>query len=152
MIINAINGKPLPIYGKGLQIRDWLYVEDHARALVKVANEGVDGETYNIGGNNEKMNIEVVKTICRILDELVPNHPAGIDNYESLIAFVKDRPGHDIRYAIDASKIEQMLGWIPEETFETGMRKTVEWYLANETWWKRVQDGSYQGQRMGLGR
>lgn len=151
VILNAISGKKLPIYGKGNQIRDWLHVEDHARALVKVVLEGIDGETYNIGGHNEKTNLEVVKTLCRILDELVPDHPGEIESYEELITYVNDRPGHDIRYAIDASKIDHELDWRPNETFETGIRKTVEWYLNNKTWWKRVLDGSYQGERLGLG-
>ena len=148
VILNALDGKELPIYGKGDQIRDWLYVEDHARALYKVVTEGVIGETYNIGGHNEKQNIEVVRSICKILDELKPQ----TDNvsYESLIAFVKDRPGHDLRYAIDASKIESELGWTPEETFETGIRKTVKWYLDNLEWCRRVQDGSYQRERLGV--
>ncbi|MFT6734660.1 MAG: dTDP-glucose 4,6-dehydratase [Polaribacter sp.] len=145
VILNALEGKPLPIYGKGVQIRDWLYVEDHARALVKVVTEGVVGETYNVGGHNEKKNIEVVETICDILNELVPQK----SDYKELISFVKDRPGHDIRYAIDASKIEKELNWTPKETFETGLRKTVEWYLANAKWCKRVQDGSYQRERLG---
>lgn len=145
VILNALEGKPLPIYGEGDQIRDWLYVEDHARALVKVVTEGVVGETYNIGGNNEKKNIEVVETICDILNELVPQK----SDYKELISFVKDRPGHDIRYAINASKIEKELNWTPKETFETGLRKTVEWYLANAKWCKRVQDGSYQRERLG---
>jgi dTDP-glucose 4,6-dehydratase len=151
VILNAISGKPLPIYGKGEQIRDWLYVEDHARALVRVVLEGEDGQTYNIGGHNEMRNIDVVKTICSILDEVRPEHPDGIKRYEDLITHVTDRPGHDMRYAIDASRIKQTLGWVPEETFETGIRKTVEWYLDNERWWRRVQDGSYQGERLGLG-
>ncbi|RKG36799.1 dTDP-glucose 4,6-dehydratase [Acinetobacter rongchengensis] len=148
VILNALDGKPLPIYGKGDQIRDWLFVEDHARALYQVVTEGAVGETYNIGGHNEKQNIEVVKTICKILDELRPqeNH----QSYESLITFVKDRPGHDLRYAIDASKIKQDLGWVPEESFETGIRKTVEWYLNNLEWCRRVQDGSYQRERLGV--
>jgi len=145
MILNALAGKPLPVYGDGQQIRDWLYVEDHARALIKVATEGQVGETYNIGGHNEKANLSVVETLCDLLQELVPQETS----YRDLITFVTDRPGHDVRYAIDASKIERELGWVPEETFETGLRKTVQWYLANETWWKRVQDGSYQGQRLG---
>ena len=145
MILNALAGKPLPVYGDGQQIRDWLYVEDHARALIKVATEGQVGETYNIGGHNEKANLTVVETLCDLLQELVPNEKS----YRDQITFVTDRPGHDVRYAIDASKIERELGWTPAETFETGLRKTVEWYLANETWWKRVQDGSYQGQRLG---
>lgn len=151
MILNALDGKPLPIYGKGNQVRDWLYVDDHARALYLVANEGELGETYNIGGHNEKTNMEVVETLCGILDELAPDHPAGINHYSDLITFVKDRPGHDLRYAIDADKIERALGWQPEETFETGIRKTVEWYLDNSSWWERVLDGSYRGERLGLG-
>jgi dTDP-glucose 4,6-dehydratase len=150
MILNALQGKPLPVYGKGNQVRDWLFVEDHARALVEVATKGVVGETYNIGGHNEKQNIEVVKTVCRLLDELRPSEHAHIDRYEELITFVKDRPGHDVRYAIDASKIERQLGWRPQETFESGLRKTVEWYLNNEAWWQAVLDGSYQGERLGL--
>ena len=150
MILNALRGKPLPVYGKGNQVRDWLFVEDHARALVEVATKGVVGETYNIGGHNEKQNIEVVKTVCRLLDELRPSEHAHIDRYEELITFVKDRPGHDVRYAIDASKIERELGWRPQETFESGLRKTVEWYLNNEAWWQAVLDGSYQGERLGL--
>ena len=151
MIINALQGKALPVYGAGEQIRDWLYVEDHARALVKVVTEGQIGETYNIGGHNEKRNIDVVTTLCAILDELAPSQHEGIDNYAQLITHVADRPGHDLRYAIDASKIERELGWTPEETFETGLRKTVEGYLANEKWWGNVLDGSYQGERLGLG-
>lgn len=150
VILNAIHGKPLPVYGEGHQIRDWLYVEDHARALVKVVMEGEIGETYNIGGHNEKQNIEVVKTICSILDELRPEHPNDISSYAELITYVADRPGHDARYAIDASKIKRELGWVPEESFDTGIRKTVEWYLNNEDWWSRVLDGSYQGERLGL--
>ena len=142
VILNALEGKALPIYGKGDQIRDWLYVEDHARALYKVVTEGVVGETYNIGGHNEKQNIEVVKTICKNLDELRPQ--ANAEPYESLITFVKDRPGHDLRYAIDATKIGNELGWKPEETFETGIRKTVEWYLNNSEWVNRVKSGEYQ--------
>ncbi len=148
VILNALDGKSLPIYGKGDQIRDWLFVEDHARALYKVVTEGVVGETYNIGGHNEKQNIEVVKTICKILDELKPQ--ANQQAYETLITFVKDRPGHDLRYAIDATKIAHDLGWKPEETFETGIRKTVEWYLNNLEWCRRVQDGSYQRERLGV--
>ena len=148
VILNALDAKPLPVYGNGQQIRDWLFVEDHARALYKVVTEGVVGETYNIGGHNEKQNIEVVKTICKILDELKPQ--ANGQAYESLITFVKDRPGHDLRYAIDARKIAQDLGWKPEETFETGIHKTVEWYLNNLEWCRRVQDGSYQRERLGV--
>jgi len=132
-----------------MQIRDWLYVEDHARALYKVLIDGEIGETYNIGGHNEKANIEVVRTICQLLEELVPIKSNSIDKYEDLITFVKDRPGHDVRYAIDASKISRELNWKPVETFETGIRKTVQWYLENETWWHRVQDGSYSRERLG---
>lgn len=142
VILNALDAKPLPVYGNGQQIRDWLFVEDHARALYKVVTEGVVGETYNVGGHNEKQNIEVVKTICKILDELKPQ--ANGQTYESLITFVKDRPGHDLRYAIDATKIANELGWKPEETFETGIRKTVEWYLNNSEWVNRVKSGEYQ--------
>ena len=148
VILNALDAKPLPVYGNGQQIRDWLFVEDHARALYKVVTEGVVGETYNIGGHNEKQNIEVVKTICKILDELKPQ--ANGQAYASLITFVKDRPGHDLRYAIDATKIQNELGWTPAETFETGIRKTVEWYLNNLDWCHRVQDGSYQRERLGV--
>ncbi|MEI7368111.1 dTDP-glucose 4,6-dehydratase [Pectobacterium sp. 1950-15] len=150
VILNAVAGKPLPVYGDGAQIRDWLFVEDHARALYKVVTEGEIGETYNIGGHNERKNIEVVQTICALLEELAPNKPAGVEHYRDLITYVKDRPGHDMRYAIDAGKIERELGWRPEETFETGMRKTVSWYLNNEKWWRSVQDGSYAGERLGL--
>ncbi|WP_148250183.1 dTDP-glucose 4,6-dehydratase [Raoultella terrigena] len=150
IILNALDGKPLPVYGDGGQIRDWLYVEDHARALYKVVTEGIVGETYNIGGHNERKNIDVVKTICQLLEELVPVKPAGIGRYVDLITYVTDRPGHDMRYAIDADKIYKELGWKPKETFESGIRKTVEWYLANEVWWSRVKDGSYAGERLGL--
>ena len=150
IILNAISGKSLPIYGNGNQVRDWLYVEDHAKALIEVMFNGSNGETYNIGGHNEKTNLDVVKIICKILDEMVPNYPNNIDQYEELIMFVADRPGHDVRYAIDASKIQNKLGWIPEESFESGIRKTVEWYLKNIDWCNNVQDGSYQGQRLGL--
>ncbi|MGA9605910.1 MAG: dTDP-glucose 4,6-dehydratase, partial [Rouxiella badensis] len=150
IILNALEGKSLPVYGQGTQIRDWLYVEDHARALYKVVTEGKVGETYNIGGHNERKNIDVVKTICSLLNELVPAKPQGVADYADLITYVTDRPGHDLRYAIDASKIERELGWTPEETFESGIRKTVEWYLANEAWWSRVKDGSYAGERLGL--
>ena len=147
VILNALDGKPLPVYGNGQQIRDWLFVEDHARALYRVATEGIVGETYNIGGHNEKQNIEVIKTICQILDELEPQ--LNGQSYEKLMTFVKDRPGHDLRYAIDASKIERELGWKPQESFETGIRKTVQWYLDNLEWCRRVQDGSYQRERLG---
>lgn len=146
VILNALEGKPLPIYGKGDQIRDWLYVEDHARALYKVVKEGSPGETYNIGGHNEKQNIEVVNAICDILQELCPQE----HSYRDMITNVKDRPGHDMRYAINARKIERELGWVPQETFETGIRKTVEWYLKNLDWCRRVQDGSYNRERLGV--
>nr|WP_243887319.1 dTDP-glucose 4,6-dehydratase [Shewanella algae] len=149
MILNALDGKPLPIYGDGQQIRDWLFVEDHAKALHLVVTKGEIGETYNIGGHNEKANLEVVHTICNLLEELVPNKPLGVEKYADLITFVKDRPGHDVRYAIDASKIERELGWTPDESFETGIRKTVEWYLDNKNWWQRVLDGSYRLERIG---
>jgi len=145
VILNALEGKELPIYGKGDQIRDWLYVEDHARALYKVVTEGVVGETYNIGGHNEKQNIEVVQTICSILDTLVPK----TTKYAEQITFVTDRPGHDKRYAIDSSKMSAKLNWTPVETFETGLRKTVQWYLDNQTWCQNVQNGTYQRQRLG---
>ncbi|HGJ5867449.1 dTDP-glucose 4,6-dehydratase [Arsenophonus nasoniae] len=150
IILNAIAGKSLPVYGQGKQIRDWLYVEDHARALHLVISQADAGKTYNIGGHNERKNIDVVKTICDLLEELRPVKPNGVTHYRDLITYVTDRPGHDMRYAIDASKIEQELGWKPQETFESGMRKTVEWYLSNETWWRHVQDGSYAGQRLGI--
>ncbi|HAJ7367532.1 TPA: dTDP-glucose 4,6-dehydratase [Escherichia coli] len=149
-ILNALVGKPLPVYGNGEQIRDWLYVEDHARALYKVATEGKSGETYNIGGNNERKNIDVVRTICDILDKVVAQKPGNISHFADLITFVTDRPGHDLRYAIDAAKIQRDLGWVPQETFESGIEKTVHWYLNNQTWWQRVLDGSYAGERFGL--
>jgi len=145
IILNAIEDKDLPVYGTGNQIRDWLYVEDHARALVLVATQGKVGETYNIGGHNEMQNIDVVKMICSILDELVPK----TTKYENQIKYVADRPGHDMRYAIDATKIEKELGWIPQETFESGLRKTVQWYLNNQTWCRNVLDGGYQRERLG---
>ncbi len=161
VILNALEGKPLPVYGKGNQVRDWLYVEDHARALYTVLTAGKVGETYNIGGHNEKQNIDVVKSICELLEELAGDNPHSrasrpgqeIDpskaGFCSLITYVTDRPGHDLRYAIDASKIESELGWTPEESFETGLRKTVLWYLDNLQWCRRVQDGSYQRERLG---
>ncbi|MCL7743674.1 dTDP-glucose 4,6-dehydratase [Guyparkeria hydrothermalis] len=150
MILNALEGKPLPVYGKGEQIRDWLYVEDHARALHKVITAGEVGETYNIGGHNEKRNIDVVQKICVLIDELRPDSSTFRQPASSLITFVADRPGHDLRYAIDAGKIERELGWRPDETFETGIRKTVAWYLDNLDWCRRVQDGSYQRERLGV--
>ena len=149
MILNALDGKPLPVYGDGKQIRDWLYVEDHARALYLVVTQGKIGETYNIGGFNEKQNIQVVRTICELLEELAPNKPQGIAHYADLITHVTDRAGHDVRYAIDASKIQRELGWAPQETFESGIRKTVQWYLDNQAWWQRVLDGSYKLERLG---
>ena len=148
MILNALDGKALPVYGNGQQIRDWLFVEDHAKALYRVASQGKIAETYNIGGHNEKQNIEVVKAICTLLDELKPREDQ--QSYTSLITYVTDRPGHDVRYAIDASKIASELDWRPKETFETGLRKTVEWYLNNLQWCRRVQDGSYQCERLGV--
>lgn len=150
MIQNALSGQPLPIYGKGDQIRDWLFVEDHARALIRVAEKGRVGETYNIGGHNEMTNLEVVQMICAILERLKPEKPNGVNYYRDLITHVQDRPGHDQRYAIDATKIQLELGWYPEETFQSGLEKTVAWYLANQTWVARIRDGSYQGQRLGL--
>lgn len=144
VILNALAGKPLPVYGKGNQIRDWLFVEDHARALVLVATTGKIAETYNIGGHNEKQNIDVVKTICELLEELAPNKPQGINHYKDLITFVTDRAGHDLRYAIDASKIAKELNWTPHETFDSGIRKTVQWYLGNQDWCQHLQDGCYQ--------
>ncbi|MEZ9836957.1 dTDP-glucose 4,6-dehydratase [Vibrio sp. 10N.261.52.C11] len=146
VILNALEGKELPIYGKGDQIRDWLFVEDHARALYKVVTEGKVGETYNIGGHNEKKNLEVVNRICEILDTLVPKD----SKYAEQITYVQDRPGHDRRYAIDSSKMQRELGWVPEETFETGLKKTVQWYLDHSTWCQNVQDGSYQRERLGV--
>ncbi len=151
IILNALSGKPLPVYGDGSQIRDWLYVEDHARALYQVVTQGKVGETYNIGGHNEKTNLEVIHTVCALLEELAPQKPAGVAKYEDLITFVKDRPGHDARYAINAAKIGRELGWQPQETFDTGIRKTVVWYLENRDWWQNVLNGSYRLQRLGKG-
>lgn len=154
MILNALQGKSLPVYGDGSQIRDWLYVSDHARALYCVIREGRAGETYNIGGHNEKQNIEVVRTICAILEELVPDNPHSLKGgsptgFAGLITHVADRPGHDLRYAIDAGKIEAELGWVPLESFESGIRKTIQWYLDNRDWWQGVLDGSYRLERLG---
>ncbi len=149
VILNAIHGRPLPVYGDGLQIRDWLFVEDHARALCEVVCRGIAGETYNIGGHNEKTNLEVVEALCDLLEELAPDKPAGVERYRDLITFVRDRPGHDLRYAIDAGKIERELGWRPQETFESGIRKTVQWYLHNQVWWQRVLSGQYRPERLG---
>ncbi len=159
IILNCLDGKPLPVYGKGANVRDWLYVEDHARALLLVNEKGKLGETYNVGGHNERTNLEVVKTVCRILDELKPmestgslatTHPA--QGYESLITFVADRPGHDLRYAIDPAKLMNELGWKPRENFETGIKKTVQWYLDNEWWWGPIHKGRYSGERLGTGK
>jgi len=150
ILLSALEGKNLPVYGNGLQVRDWLYVEDHAKALYLIASEGKVGETYNIGGHNEKTNIEVVKSICNILQELVPPLNSSFNHYNELITFVRDRPGHDLRYAIDASKIKKELDWIPNESFESGIRKTVEWYLENKSWWTRILNGSYKCERLGI--
>jgi dTDP-glucose 4,6-dehydratase len=150
IILNALEGKDLPIYGDGRQVRDWLYVDDHARALLHVALTGKVSETYNIGGHNELKNIDVVKTVCVVLDELMPSNIEGVDKYEQLITYVSDRAGHDLRYAIDATKIANKLNWTPDETFATGIRKTVEWYLENTVWCNRVKDGSYHGERLGV--
>ncbi|MDD2863376.1 MAG: dTDP-glucose 4,6-dehydratase [Methylococcales bacterium] len=139
VILNALAGKPLPVYGNGQQIRDWLFVDDHARALLTVVEKGEIGETYNIGGHNEKANLDVVKTICAILEDLKPEKPANVARYADLITYVTDRPGHDLRYAIDASKIASELGWTPNETFETGLRKTVQWYLENLAWCQQIE-------------
>ena len=147
VILKGLSGATMPVYGKGDNIRDWLYVEDHARALVLVLEKGQIGSTYNIGGWNERTNLEVVQDICRLLDTL---HPVGAP-HEKLITFVADRPGHDQRYAIDASRIAKELGWRPQETFQTGLKKTVEWYLDNESWWRAILDGRYSGQRLGQG-
>ena len=148
MIANCLDEKPLPVYGKGLNIRDWLYVEDHCDALDAILQRGAIGETYNIGGNNEINNIDIVKIICSVLDELRPRKNGTL--YDELITYVKDRPGHDFRYAIDASKIKNELNWKPKETFETGIQKTIQWYLENENWWRRIQDGTYNQERLGL--
>jgi dTDP-glucose 4,6-dehydratase len=149
VVLNALEGKPLPVYGDGSNVRDWLYVEDHARALLLIAERGRVGESYNVGGHNEKTNLEVVRTICAILDRIAPD--ARIGPREGLIAFVADRPGHDHRYAIDPAKIGRDLGWRPQETFETGLAKTVRWYLDNRSWWERIRSGVYRGERLGAG-
>ena len=148
MIHNARSGKPLPVYGDGLHIRDWLYVEDHCRALERVLGDGQPGEVYNVGGDNEKTNLDLVNTLCKILDDLVPDSPHK--PHKSLIQFVSDRPGHDRRYAIDAGKIKRELGWKPEETLDTGLHKTVQWYLKHSAWVERVMSGAYRGERLGL--
>jgi len=147
-ILNALEGKPLPVYGKGENVRDWLYVDDHAEALIIVAEQGKVGESYNIGGWNERANIDVVRAVCALVDELAPDKSIG--RREQLITFVTDRPGHDLRYAIDAGKIERELGWRPAETFDSGLRKTVAWYLDNRAWWQRVRSGVYRGERLGI--
>lgn len=146
MILDALEGKPLPVYGRGENVRDWLYVEDHAEALILVAKEGVVGESYNVGGCCERKNIEVVEAICTILDEI---RPRTLGSYRELISFVEDRPGHDLRYAIDCAKIERELGWRPTESFDSGLRKTVQWYLENEGWWRAIRSGAYRGERLG---
>ena len=148
MIINCLHRKPLPVYGKGENVRDWLFVTDHCKAVHTVFTAGQVGETYNIGGNNEIKNIDVVLTICSILDEMSPRENGS--NYADLITYVQDRPGHDFRYAIDATKINQDLGWSPKESFETGIRKTIDWYLNNREWWQAIQDNTYQQERLGV--
>ena len=150
MILNALEGKPLPVYGDGRQVRDWLYVADHARALLTVVKAGTPGETYNIGGHNEVKNIDVVHTLCTLLDRKVANRPPGISRFSDLITFVPDRPGHDVRYAIDAGKIRRDLGWSPQETFATGLEKTVDWYLSHLDWCEQVQADNYQRTRLGV--
>jgi dTDP-glucose 4,6-dehydratase len=151
MILNAVQGKFLPVYGDGSQIRDWLNVSDHVKALMQVMQRGKIGKTYNIGGLNEKKNIDVVRMICKFLEKLAPNKPKGVNSYYDLISFVKDRPGHDIRYAVDTTKITEELGWKSAETFETGLYKTVKWYLDNSTWWEKILSKSYKFERVGLG-
>ena len=147
MILNALEGKALPVYGKGENIRDWLFVDDHAEALLTVLEKGVVGETYNVGGSNERRNLEVVEAVCDLVDELGPRDSEGARR--RLIRFVTDRPGHDLRYAIDSGKIQRELGWRPRETFETGLRKTVQWYLDNRAWWEAIRSGAYRGERLG---
>ena len=155
IILNCLDGKPLPVYGKGANVRDWLYVDDHVKALCLVNAKGVPGETYNVGGHNERTNLEVVKTVCAILDGLRPlsqtSHSSQLSHYSDLITYVADRPGHDLRYAIDPAKLMNELGWKPEENFEAGIRKTVQWYLDNEWWWKPIHEKKYAGQRLGKG-
>ena len=146
IILNCLDGKPLPVYGKGANVRDWLYVDDHVAALCLVNEKGVPGETYNVGGHNERTNLEVVKTVCAILDEL---RPRAAGRYADLITYVADRPGHDLRYAIDPTKLMDELGWKPRENFDSGIRRTVEWYLANEWWWKPIREKKYAGERLG---
>jgi dTDP-glucose 4,6-dehydratase len=147
-ILNCLDGKPLPVYGNGKNVRDWLFVDDHARALVLIAEKGRPGESYNIGGNCERTNIDVVTSICSLMDTMAPN--TAIGKHETLIQFVADRPGHDLRYAIDASKIRNEIGWVPRETFESGLAHTVRWYLDNRSWWERIRSGLYRGERLGL--
>lgn len=149
VILNCLDGKSIPVYGAGANVRDWLYVDDHVKALCLVNEKGRDGETYNVGGHNEKTNLEVVKTVCAILDDLRPRADGA--SYESLITYVKDRPGHDLRYAIDPTKLMTELGWKPSQNFETGIRKTVEWYLSNEWWWRPIREKRYSGERLGKG-
>ena len=148
VILNALEGQPLPVYGRGENVRDWLFVEDHARALILIAEKGRVGESYNVGGNNEKTNLEVVRTICALMDELAPDERIGAR--EKLITFVQDRPGHDLRYAIDASRMRRELGWSPQETFESGLAKTIAWFLENRGWWIRIRSGLYRGERLGV--
>lgn len=148
VILNCLDGKPLPVYGNGANVRDWLFVDDHVAALLLVNEKGVPGETYNVGGRNERTNLEVVKTVCAVLDEL---RPRSSGKYEDLITYVKDRPGHDLRYAIDPSKLMRDLGWSPKETFDTGIRRTVQWYLDNEWWWRPIREKRYHGERLGVG-
>lgn len=154
VILNALDGKPLPIYGKGDNVRDWLYVDDHADALITVVQRGIPGQTYNVGGNNERTNLQVVETICTTLDRLHPHRlrALALPSFKALITFVQDRPGHDKRYAIDASKIKRELGWLPKETFDTGIEKTVQWYLENAWWWQPIREKKYAGQRLGTTR
>ncbi|GIU51268.1 dTDP-glucose 4,6-dehydratase [Shewanella sairae] len=150
VILNALQGKPLPVYGSGQQIRDWLYVEDHAKALYTVVTKAEAGQRYNIGGHNEKTNIEVIEALCALLEEMAPNKPVGVKKYRDLITYVPDRPGHDMRYAIDASKIKRDLAWVPNESFDSGLKKTVRWFLDNKHWWQRVLSGEYQLTRLGI--